>query len=60
MFRFLIIHRLFLDESLSSDETVAEKLTRIAPISTTAKTYLGYDGRDMGAWGEPMKEVKHL
>ena len=48
------------DESLSSDETVAEKLTRIAPISTTAKTYLGYDGRDMGAWGEPMKEVKYL
>ncbi len=46
------------DESLSSDETVAEKLARIAPISTTAKTYLGYDGRDMGAWGEPMKEVK--
>ena len=48
------------DESLSSDETVAEKLSRIAPISTTAKTYLGYDGRDMGAWGEPMKDVKHI
>ncbi len=47
------------DESLSSNETVAQKLSRIAPISTTAKTYLGYDGRDMGAWGEPMKEVKH-
>lgn len=45
------------DESLSSNETVAQKLSRIAPISTTAKTYLGYDGRDMGAWGEPMKEV---
>lgn len=45
------------DESLSSDETVAEKLSRIAPVRTTAKTYLGYDGRDMGAWGEPMKNV---
>ena len=45
------------DESLLSNETVAQKLSRIAPISTTAKTYLGYDGRDMGAWGEPMKEV---
>ena len=52
------IRNVLQDESLSSDETVAEKLARIAPISTTAKTYLGYDGRDMGAWGEPMKEVK--
>ena len=52
------IRNVLQDESLSSDETVAEKLARIAPVSTTAHTYLGYDGRDMGAWGEPMKAIK--
>ncbi len=39
------------------DETVYEKLSRIAPIKTTVQTYLGYDGRDLGAWGEPMKKL---
>lgn len=52
------IRNVLQDESLSSDETVAQKLSRIAPIKTTAKTYLGYDGRDMGMWGEPMKYLK--
>ncbi len=52
------IRNVLQDESLSSDESVAEKLSRIAPIRTTAQTYLGYDGRDMGKWGEPMKNVK--
>ena len=45
------------DESLSSEESVEKKLSRIAPIKTTAKTYLGYDGRNLGAWGEPMKRL---
>ena len=45
------------DESLSADESVVSKLSRIAPIRTTAKTYLGYDGSDLGAWGEPMKKI---
>lgn len=52
------IRNVLQDESLSSDETVAQKLARIAPVKTTAHTYLGYDGRDLGAWGEPMKELK--
>ena len=52
------IRNVLQDESLSSDETVAQKLARIAPVRTTAKTYLGYDGRDMGAWGEPMEKLK--
>ncbi|MBO7632619.1 MAG: flavin reductase family protein [Lachnospiraceae bacterium] len=47
------------DEALSSDESVAQKLARIAPVMTTAKTYLGYDGRDLGTWGKPMKTLKH-
>ena len=52
------IRNVLQDESLSSDETVAQKLARIAPVRTTAKTYLGYDGRDMGAWGEPMEKLR--
>ncbi len=51
------IRNVLQDESLSSDETVAEKLSRIAPIKTTAKTYLSYDGRELGSWGEPMKAL---
>jgi aspartyl aminopeptidase len=34
--------------------TAAEKLAAIAPVHTTCKHYFGWDGRDMGAWGEPM------
>ena len=51
------IRNVLQDESLSSEESVAEKLSRIAPVKTTAQTYLGYDGRDLGAWGEPMKTL---
>ena len=51
------IRNVLQDESLSSDETVGEKLSRIAPIKTTAKTYLSNDGRELGKWGEPMKNV---
>ena len=46
------------DESLSSDETVWQKLDRIAPVKTTAKSYFGFNGEYKGAWGEPMKELK--
>ena len=51
------IRNVLQDESLSSEEPVDKKLSRIAPIKTTAKTYLGYDGRNLGAWGEPMKRL---
>ncbi|MCR4556842.1 MAG: flavin reductase [Saccharofermentans sp.] len=51
------IRNVLQDESLSSDETAYQKLSRIAPVKTTVKHYFGYDGRDMGAWGEPMKSL---
>ena len=51
------IRNVLQDESLSSEESVSEKLARIAPVKTTAQTYLGYDGRNLGAWGEPMKKL---
>ena len=30
-----------------------EKLAAIAPVRTTCNRYFGWDGRDLGAWGEP-------
>ena len=52
------IRNVLQDESLSSAETVDQKLMRIAPVKTTAKTYLSYDGRNLGLWGEPMNRLK--
>ena len=51
------IRNVLQEESLSSDESVDQKLSRIAPVKTTANTYLSYDGRNLGAWGEPMKRL---
>ncbi|MBR3247227.1 MAG: flavin reductase family protein [Clostridiales bacterium] len=51
------IRNVLQDESLSSDETAYAKLSRIAPVKTTCKRYFGFDGHDMGAWGEPMKTL---
>lgn len=51
------IRNVLQDESLSSGENVEQKLRRIAPVKTTAQTYFGYDGRSLGAWGEPMKQL---
>ena len=45
------------DESLSSDETFEQKLMRIRPVKTTCKHYFSYEGRDLGAWGEPGKSL---
>ena len=46
------------DESLSSDESFEQKLSRIAPVKTTCKHYFSYQGKDLGAWGEPGKALK--
>jgi len=52
------IRNVLQDESLSSDETAEQKLMRIAPVKTTCKHYFSYQGKDLGAWGEPMKRLK--
>ena len=46
------------------DETLAregmptpEKLRAIAPVHTTCSRYFSWDGKDLGAWGEPMKTL---
>jgi len=51
------IRNVLQDESLSSDETFEQKLMRIAPVKTTCKHYFSYQGKDLGAWGEPMKKL---
>lgn len=51
------IRNVLQDESLSSDEDVAEKLLKIRPVKTTAQTYLSYEGKNLGGWGEPMKRL---
>lgn len=52
------IRNVLQDESLAStDETVADKLARIAPVKTTCHSYFGFKGDYKGAWGEPMKEL---
>ena len=53
------IRNVLQDESLSAGgESVEQKLLRISPVKTTAKTYLSFDGRNLGAWGEPGKTLK--
>lgn len=51
------IRNVLQDESLSSEETVVQKLTRISPVKTTAHTYFSFNGRELGAWGEPGKKI---
>lgn len=51
------IRNILYDEELGDDSrTVEERLRAIAPVSTTCSTYFSYDGRSMGAWGEPQKQ----
>lgn len=41
------------DAYLADDSlTVAEKMKKAAPVSTTCMTYFDYQGRALGAWGE--------
>ena len=34
-----------------------EKLAAIAPVRTTCNRYFGWDGSDLGAWGEPRNSL---
>ena len=34
-----------------------EKLNAIAPVHTTCTTYFSWDGKSLGAWGEPMAQI---
>ena len=52
------IRNVLQDESLSSDETIEQKLARVAPVRTIPNAYFAHDGKYIGAWGEPMKKLK--
>lgn len=53
------VHNVLLDEALNDPSiSVEEKMRLVAPVSTTHETYFGWDGRALGAWHEPAKQVK--
>ncbi len=37
--------------------SASEKMQAIAPVHTTCRRYFGWDGKDLGAWGEPMRSL---
>ncbi len=46
------IRNLLMDESLPDEKkSIEERIRAIAPVRTTCKTYFGWDGRSLGAWG---------
>ena len=48
------IRNVLLEESLKDhSRTIEERMSSIAPISTTCGTYFSWNGKSLGAWGEP-------
>ena len=49
-----------LQEEALTDETqpLEARLAAIAPVHTTCSTYFDWQGKALGAWGEPMAAVK--
>ncbi len=53
------IRNVLQDESLADKAGGdAEKLASAAPVRTTCRRYFGWSGADLGAWGEPMAEIR--
>ena len=52
------IRNVLADEGLSDKSmSVEQRIRTIAPISTTCQTYFTWDGKALGAWGEPIKSL---
>lgn len=50
------IRNVLADAPLDDQSTaVEERIQAIAPVRTTCQTYFSWDGKAIGAWGEPMK-----
>jgi len=47
------IRNVLQDECLAGDAPSPEKLAAIAPVRTTCQRYFGWNGGDLGSWGEP-------
>ena len=53
------IHNILQDEILTdADRTVEERLAAIAPVHATCSRYYSWNGEDLGAWGEPMRDFR--
>ncbi len=53
------VRNVLIDEALNSPSVpIEEKMRMIAPVSTTQATYFGWDGRKLGAWHEPARQIK--
>ncbi len=52
------IRNVLQDDALVKEEVGSpEKLAAIAPVHTTCSRYFSWDGKNMGAWGEPMADL---
>jgi len=53
------VRNVLVDERLNDNgSSVEHRIQSIAPVSTTCQTYFSWDGKALGAWGEPMKSLK--
>jgi len=52
------IRNVLQNEALTNKQkTVEQRLQEIRPVHTTCGTYFGWNGQNLGAWGEPMKTL---
>ena len=53
------IRNVLQDELLGGKkDNSTEKLAEIAPVQTTCERYFSWEGKNLGAWGAPMADVK--
>lgn len=52
------IRNVLQDEALvDASVSITERIAAIAPVCTTCRHYFSWDGRNLGAWGEPIKAL---
>lgn len=53
------IRNVLQDEALGNPSVpLEERLRSLAPVRTTCNTYFAWDGKALGGWGEPMRQLK--
>lgn len=45
-------------ELTDKNKSIEQRIQAIAPISTTCATYFSWNGKSLGAWGDPMKTLQ--
>jgi flavin reductase (DIM6/NTAB) family NADH-FMN oxidoreductase RutF len=54
------IRNILADEQLlDKKKSTEQKINEIAPVRTTCQTYFSWEGKKLGAWGEPQKSITH-